>query len=508
MFRYDMAQALTLKIWDVIDPKEHSLAQERMQDRMEGRRPEFTANTYTAIRKDGSVFRAEISSSFITYRGKPVFQGVLRDVTETEHLELQLQQAQKFEAMGTLAGGVAHDFNNLLMGIQGHTSLLSWELDASHPQREHIDAIEDHIKSAAHLTRQLLGFARGGKYEVKPLEINQLVATSTTLFGRTRKEVRIHMKPHPEDLVVAADKQQIEQVLLNIFINAWQAMPEGGDLYIETSAVRFDAADRAPQGIHPGRYAKISITDTGIGMDEMTCQRIFDPFFTTKDKSRGTGLGMASAYGILRNHGGTITVYSEMGHGATFNLYIPRSDGKVGREKAADEIPVSGSETILLVDDEKMIVEVASGMLKKLGYEVITAGSGQQAIDIVSERGKRIDLVILDLIMPGMDGGKTFDRIRKMRPHIPIVLSSGYAIDGQAAENHEKRLQRLHSETVWHICAVSEGPRNSGCNEKTSLIASILKNTSTMFAFPWRLESCKQDNQGRNFLICKPLNIL
>ncbi|MBC2710157.1 MAG: response regulator, partial [Desulfosarcina sp.] len=340
--------------------------------------------------------------------------------------------SQKFKAIGTLAGGIAHDFNNLLMGIQGRTSLMSVDLEPSHPHSDHINAIEDYIRSAADLTRQLLGFARGGKYEVRPIDINELLHESATMFGRTKKEIRIHTKLQNLSPVVAADRRQLEQVLLNLYVNAWQAMPDGGDLYLETEIVTLDDAYCKPYQTKPGHYAKVSVTDTGIGMDKSTLQLIFDPFFTTKEKGRGTGLGLASAYGIIKNHAGMITVYSEVGQGTTFNIYLPVSDQDVHREDPAENELIKGSETILLVDDEEMIIDVTQALLERLGYQVIVANGGEKAVERISEMGNEIDLVILDLIMPGIDGGTTFDRIRKIQPKMPVLLSSGYAIDGQA----------------------------------------------------------------------------
>jgi signal transduction histidine kinase len=248
-------------------------------------------------------------------------------------LEKELQQAQKLDSLGTLAGGIAHDFNNLLMGIQGRASLISLDLETFHPHQEHIHAIEEYIRSATSLTKQLLGFARGGKYEVKPIDMNELVLSSSAMFGRTRKEIKIHTKYQESPQVVEAYRDQIEQVLLNMYINAWQAMPpEGGELYLETKIATLDDDYCKPHQAEPGRYVNISITDTGSGMDEATRQRIFDPFFTTKEKSRGTGLGLASAYGIIKNHGGFISVHSEMGHGTTFNIYLPVSDKNVVKQ--------------------------------------------------------------------------------------------------------------------------------------------------------------------------------
>ncbi len=387
--------------------------------------------TFKVTCKDGS--RKEIYFLPVAMENHDQFL-IYEDVTEKSRLERQLQQAHKFEAIGTLAGGVAHDFNNLLMGIQGRSSLVAIDLDPAHPHMEHLNAIQEYIRSATDLTRQLLGFARGGKYEVKALDINDLVTSSAAMFGRTRKEIRIHTQCGPASLVVEADRSQIEQVLLNLYVNAWQAMPNGGDLYLETREVQLNEAYCRPHRVEPGRYARLSVTDTGIGMDAATRQRVFDPFFTTKEKSRGTGLGLASAYGIIKNHGGLITVYSEVGHGTTFAIYVPLSDRAVAHEAPAQLEMTTGSETILLVDDEAMIIEVGQAMLEKLGYHVITCDSGHDAVETVRSKGSRIDLVLLDMIMPGMDGGKTFDRIRELQPSMPVVLSSGYAINGRATQ--------------------------------------------------------------------------
>ena len=358
----------------------------------------------------------------------------LTDITQYKALQTQYKQAQSMKAIGTLAGGIAHDFNNLLMGIQGRTSLIKVDMKASHPCSEHIQAIDQYVQSASDLTKQLLGFARGGKYEVNTFDLNELTVTNAQMFGRTRKDIQIHANTQASPLVAEIDKRQIEQVFLNLFVNAFEAMPDGGELYLDTSLISLDETVCKPHQIEPGDYAKISISDTGIGMDETTQKRIFEPFFTTKDKRRGTGLGLASAYGIVKNHGGMITVNSKIDHGSTFNIFLPVTDKEVYREPVIDEVLVAGSETVLLVDDEEMIREVAGSMLKRLGYRVEIAASGEKAIDIVVKMGDSIHLVVLDLIMPGMDGGKVFDRIREIQPQMPVILSSGYAINGQATE--------------------------------------------------------------------------
>jgi PAS domain S-box-containing protein len=358
-----------------------------------------------------------------------------RTANEKAKLEMQLQQAQKMEAMGTLAGGIAHDFNNLLMGIQGRVSLMLMDKNASYPDFEHLKGIEDYIQNAVTLTRQLLGFARGGKYEVKPTDINDLVEKSADMFGRTRKEIVIQSRYHPIIWTVDVDQGQINQVLVNLYVNAWQAMPGGGVLILETDNVVLDEKYMKPFSHVPGNYVKISITDTGIGMDQSIQKRIFDPFFTTKEMGRGTGLGLASAYGIIKNHGGIINVYSEKGEGTTFTIYLPASESAVVDSKPVSKENVRcGSETLLFVDDEPMIIETAKELLKTLGYEVFTANGGKEAVRLYENKREQIDAVILDMIMPDMSGGETFDRLKEINPSVKVILSSGYAINGHAED--------------------------------------------------------------------------
>ena len=287
---------------------------------------------------------------------------------------------------------------------------------------------------AAELTRQLLGFARGGKYEVKPTDLNELVHQSIRMFGRTKKEVSIKAKYQEHLKTVEVDRSQIDQVLLNIYVNAWQAMPEGGILYVQTHNVDLDENFVSAYGVRPGKYAAISITDTGIGMDEQIAKRVFDPFFTTKEKDRGTGLGLASAYGIIKNHDGIITVESTKGQGAAFSVYLPASDKDIIEEKLNEQEILTGSETVLLVDDEELILDVGVQMLKKMGYRVLTATHGDQAIEIYSRNKEPIAIVILDLVMPQISGGEIYDRLKAIDSNVKVLLSSGYSVDGQATE--------------------------------------------------------------------------
>jgi two-component system, cell cycle sensor histidine kinase and response regulator CckA len=352
---------------------------------------------------------------------------IATDVSLVKEMENKLHHALKMEAIGTLAGGIAHDFNNLLMGIQGRASLIGTVIDSAHPAMEHVRFIEEHIKSAANLTKQILGFARGGKYVANAVDLNALVTKNCEMFGRTKKELIIRTTFQEPFLVAKIDEGQVEQVLLNLFINAWQAMPGGGELHIETSRVLIEEDDGDSHGLKPGKYCCIAVTDNGIGMDETTRQKVFDPFFTTKEKERGTGLGLASAYGIAKNHQGIITVESALGKGSTFTIYLPVSEEAVERSALVDLDVLRGTETILLVDDEPMIREVGQQMLESLGYTVLLAENGVSAVDTVRSNGPQIHLVILDLIMPGMDGGETLDKILELKPDLPVLLCSGYS---------------------------------------------------------------------------------
>lgn len=385
-------------------------------------------------KKDGKKIDLIVSAKIFPEDG--YIEGAMIDITERKHLEHQVRQAQKMESIGTLAGGIAHDFNNLLMGIQGYASLMLNDLDPDHNHYNMLKNIEKQVKSGAELSAQLLGFARGGKYDVKLTHINKLLEKSAEMFGRTKKEITIREKYAPDIWTVKVDQGQIEQVFLNLFVNAWQAMPDAGDIYLETSNVVFSKSYTKPREVKPGKYVRISFTDTGVGMDKETSSRVFDPFFTTKGVEKGTGLGLASAYGIVKNHGGMIHVYSEKGHGSTFNIYLPAVDAMAEPISFHDEEEVKHGkeEAILLIDDETIILDVGKDMLKMLGYKVFLASGGNEAIEIYKENKDKIDLVILDMIMPGMGGGETYKVLKSINPDVKAMLSSGYNISGEAAE--------------------------------------------------------------------------
>lgn len=388
----------------------------------------------TMRRVDGETFPASISVYVLTDQDGHASRiiHIYKDITEKKRLEEQLLQACKMEAIGTLAGGVAHDFNNLLMGIHGYVSLMLLNLPPGHPHGEMLRSIEEQVKSGADLTKKLLGFAQGEKYEAKPTDMNDLVKKSAKIFGRTKKEIRLHGRYDKQLWTTKVDASQMEHVLLNLYINAWQAMPEGGDIYLETENVRLDELCTQPFSVPPGSYVKVSVCDTGVGMDEETMRRIFEPFFTTKERGRGTGLGLASAYGIVKSHGGFIKVYSEKGKGTTVTFFLPASQGVVAKQSPPSVRLQQGSETILVIDDEEVTLHVTKAMLKRLGYRVLGAGSGREGIEVFRQNSADVAMVVLDMIMPGLTGGETFEALKQTNPQVKVILSSGYSLNGQA----------------------------------------------------------------------------
>ncbi len=388
--------------------------------------------------KDGSIINSMMFARYIQLKGKTFIITAFLDMTERKRLESQLQQAHKMEAIGTLAGGIAHDFNNLLMGILGSTSLMLFNIKSNHPHYESLKNVEQHVQSGAKLTKQLLGIARGGKYEVKPTDLNRLLEKTSEMFSRTTKDIMVYTKYQTDIWPVEVDQSQIEQVLLNLYVNAWQAMPNGGDLYLQSENVFLDEEHLRLLSLKPGRCVRLTITDTGVGMDEATVQRIFDPFFTTKEMGRGTGLGLASVYGIIKNHDGIIDVFSKKGEGATFTIYLPASDKQIIEEKETPREVLKGVEMVLLVDDEDSIVDVGEEILHMMGYQVLSARSGKEAVELYQKSQATIDIVVLDLIMPEMGGEETYDKLKEINPKVKALLSSGYSMDGKAKEILEK----------------------------------------------------------------------
>jgi len=351
---------------------------------------------------------------------------------EKKKIEVQLLQAQKIETIGTLVGGIAHNFNNLLMGIQGYTSLMLFETDSADPNYARLKNIEKMVKSRLKLTHQLLGYARKGQDKINPLDLNLLVEETSETFARTRKEFTIHLELAEGLYTIEADQGRIEQVLLNLYVNAADAMPEGGDLTLKTINSSHKDIKKKHFNPKPDNYAMLSVTDTGMGMDESTMKKIFEPFFTTKNQA--TGIGLASVYGIIKTHNGYIDVDSKKGDGTTFKVYLPASEIKIQKVIKISEELIKGTGTVLMVDDEEVILEVGRELLEAIGYKVLTAIDGEEAIEIYKKNMDKIDIVLLDMIMPIIGGGKVFDIIKKINPDAKVLLISGYSLDNQVED--------------------------------------------------------------------------
>lgn len=387
-------------------------------------------------RKDGKIITGLVNARAIKdARGAiSIVEGFFEDVTEKQALQQQLLQAQKIESLGTLAGGIAHDFNNILGGIMGYASLVLAKLPADSPYYHNLELIFNTARRAGDLTSQLLTYARGGQTESKPVAINQIVQETIEILKRTLdKSIQIESFLTEELANVLADEGQIEQVLVNICLNARDAMPAGGRLVIETSNVFLDEVfARQHLDIKPGAYVLLLISDTGEGMDEATRQRIFEPFFSTKERGKGTGLGLAMVYGIVKNHGGHISVYSEIGRGTRFQIYLPALREPVKITTAPEMTGIkTGTGTILVVDDEPIIREVMKEILETAGYVVLVAANGKEAVEIYRSHWEEIDLVILDMIMPVLPGRETFHALCSINPQCKVLLASGYSQNSQ-----------------------------------------------------------------------------
>ena len=392
--------------------------------------------------RDNTPIRVETSISLITdVDGQALgFRGIVRDVTERvktsqdkANLEAQLQRSQRMEAIGTLAGGIAHNFNNLLMGIQGNISLLIREHSPDSAHTKRLATIEALVNGGSKLTSQLLGYARSGRVDVRVIDLNALVLEIAETFSLTRREYRVHTELAEQSMPVEVDPAQIEQAILNLLINAADAMPRGGDIYLSSRSAHHTELADPEHEIKEGTHTVLSIRDTGIGMDQNTLERCFEPFFTTKGLTGGTGLGLASAYGIIRANGGLIEVVSTVGEGSTFSLSFPTAayGPEATHSKRAE--PVEGEGTILVVEDDEAVLDACSEMLSLLHYTPICVASGEAAIDIFNRRNDEIDLVLLDLILTDLNGGEVFDRIRAIDPKARVLLASGYSLDGEAA---------------------------------------------------------------------------
>jgi two-component system cell cycle sensor histidine kinase/response regulator CckA len=389
--------------------------------------------------RDGNIIPVSISGAVLRdMDANPVGSVInLRDISAQKNLERQLQQAQKMEAVGTLAGGIAHDFNNLLQAIQGYTELLLMRKEEGESGWRELQEVIRAAKRGAELTQQLLTFSRKVESKRKPLDLNQGVGDLRQLLERTiPKMIDVEFKLAAGLKVVNADSAQLKQVLMNLAVNAKDAMVEGGSLIIETKNVTLDREFcRRYAEIKPGDYVLFSISDTGHGMDKETLEHIFDPFYTTKEVGKGTGLGLAIVYGIIKNHEGYIMCHSRPEQGTTFKIYLPAMDADIPEvvvvePSEAKAVTAGGNETILLVDDEEFIRELGVDVLGQAGYTVLTANNGEEALELYRRKQGQIDLVVLDLIMPGMGGTRCLRKLLEIDPQAQVVIASGYSPDG------------------------------------------------------------------------------
>jgi two-component system cell cycle sensor histidine kinase/response regulator CckA len=392
------------------------------------------------VARSGRRVALEVASRLIRVGGRPVgLQGIARDVSERRALEEQLRQAQKMEAVGQLAGGVAHDFNNLLTAITGYSEFALGRLGTGDGKlRENIEEIKRSAGRASALTRQLLAFSRKQILQPKLLRLDELVGGLDTMLRRLIGEHIEIAAVYGSDLgFVKADPGQLEQVIVNLAVNARDAMPEGGRLTIETANADLDdAGARAHEGASPGEYVTLTVRDTGDGIDAETLTRIFEPFFTTKEQGKGTGLGLATVYGIAQQSGGFVTVESEPGQGTTFRVYLPRLEGVVPAEPEPEPEEVTlavGSETVLLVEDEAVVRDLLREVLETAGYEVLEAHDGVHALELAEEHAGAIDLLLTDVVMPKMSGRELAERFRTQRPEMRVLYTSGYT-DGVIAD--------------------------------------------------------------------------
>ncbi|MEK6583112.1 MAG: PAS domain S-box protein [Nitrospirota bacterium] len=398
-----------------------------------------TGNPHTALHthydKEGNPVFVEIKSYPVKNESGEIVSAieVITNITEKKKLEDQLRHSQKLEAIGTFAGGIAHDFNNILTAIIGYGNLLQMKMEADEPLRAYVDPILISAERAASLTHSLLAFSRKQIMSTRPVNLNEIVGVVKKLLVRLiGEDIEVKTLLSEDDLTVMADPGQIEQVLINLATNARDAMEGGGVLTIITKPVELDNNFIMAHNYgKKGKYAFVSVTDTGTGMDERTKEKIFDPFFTTKEVGKGTGLGLAIVYGIIKQHNGYINVYSEQGQGTTFNIYLPLTRKAEVKETKLAEIASSmdGAETVLLAEDEGEVRQITKTVLEKFGYKVIEAVDGEDAVNKFMENRDKIELLIFDVIMPKKTGKEAYEEIKKIRPDIRALFTSGYPVE-------------------------------------------------------------------------------
>lgn len=430
---WSRSEALQLNLKSLVAPEHLNLCSQMMQ-RILNEEP-LQHFEISMLRKDGRKVLLQASARLIYSDGqRHGIQGMARDITERRQLETMVQQSQKLEAIGRLSGGLAHDFNNLFCVINGHTELLTEQMEPTHPALRNLAQIKKAVDSASSLTRQLLAFSRKQVFHPRILDLNAVLVDTKTMLDRlVGEQIEFFTSLHPSLGNVRVDPVQLEQVLVNLVLNARDAMSQGGRLTIETGNVDFEEGAGSKRAIVPaGKYAVLSVTDNGRGMDEEAQSRIFEPFYTTKELGKGSGLGLATVYGIVKQSGGFIWVYSELGRGTTIRVYLPRVDNSSAPLLSGSphaEVR-QGSETVLLVENADSLRNLAKELLKASGYAVLDANSAREALRIASSFSGPIHLLLTDFIMPGMGGKQLAVQLTSLRPATRVLYMSGYSNDG------------------------------------------------------------------------------
>ncbi len=432
MFGYQREELLGARV-ELLLPESRRSAHSRERDGYFAHphiRPMGIGLDLSGRRKDGSEFPVEVSLSFIDIDAGTYAIAFVSDISQRKHLEEQLLHAQKMEAVGRLAGGVAHDFNNMLTVISGYNRMILDELSALDPLRGYAEEILKAADRASALTNQLLAFSRRQVMQPRVIAVNTILTQTQKMLQRLiGEDITLALSLGSNVGNIRADPGHVEQAIVNLAVNARDAMPTGGRLTIETANVALDDDyARTHMGVTPGEFVMIAVSDSGHGMDAETRRRIFEPFFTTKAKGKGTGLGLATVYGIVKQTGGDIWVYSEPGRGTTFKLYFPRVAEPVADplDTSGEQVKKAGGETILVVEDEKAVRDLTVRMLKQLGYHILTASSGAEALEISSTHHGTIDLLLTDVVMPAMSGRQLADAIVLTRPETKVLFLSGY----------------------------------------------------------------------------------
>lgn len=412
------------------DPAERSRMEHCYQEDAAGSHETISSQprTMTIRTLDGRNLRCEVWVQMLS-TGEQL--AIYQNVTDRSKLEAERVNTGKMEAMGNLAGGIAHTVNNILMGIQGYTSLLLMKKSPGDPDYKHLKAIEEQVRAGSELTGQILTFSHSGMGEFLPADMNEIVRKTSTIFGNTRRDITIRRKLQDDLSMVEADRGQIEKALIILYVNARRTMPKSGELLLESRNVRLGQEEAQAYGVRAGEYVLVTVTHDGSALDDVAAGKIFEPTLDAGGFGRGQGFDLTSAYGIIRSHGGVITVGGEEGAGTSFRIYLPASNRMRCEEAASPARVLRGTETIMLVDDEDVLLDVNREILEGQGYSVMTARNGKEALEVFRSHRNEIALVLLDMVMPGINGEETFGHLKHIDPEVKVILASGYSTNDQ-----------------------------------------------------------------------------